>query len=620
MAQIWDWNYEFPFDEDTRLLPIEPEVGGGWVEYFANFRGYLCNLGYIESGSISFGDWGLSRGTIVIYTEPVIGQSIQVYKLSDYDITTVFTGIVSDYTKNIATNSYTVYIADPVSAQSFNGVLYTETNPVLILQEIIESFGGVFQTDVVSDAEFYHTGEKVDFTLLIKSICLALSAHLCYDADGVYHLRSDDDYNSHELGTSNVFGDNSPNSKLNVSDYKNKIIAKVDDEWEEPYDEEIHDQTVETMTVLGLEVTVTRKGSQQISIVYEDTVTGSIKTEEWTYDEDGYVLTYTVEEETPEDVKTVKTVEYTDITSDNIYSYTATERHYSWQDTRTLVTPEHLEDDPSLFMGWVEQNNVIATANVNLDEAATVVITEQESVIDWYMDGSNVCNDRVLRNTYKTEYRFAFPGADALIKERGLYEKFHWNCHYKTAYDYVHNNETWEWDKCESGIADSGLLEKLEKIPAMIKHSVHMQVIASDSDSVALLGEIEEELTLIGINDIELLKTAAVNWLRRRAQVKFIQMSTPLNPEVLNRDMAFWNYESYYVSKFTHTVGNNDTALTCNRVSTLNNIAVSLSVVQNDTLKFIIKGIKKNNENINNITRGKIVTVIDSETYEVDIQ
>jgi hypothetical protein len=647
-----DWNvmydYLYSFYIDGTTYPDNWNDRGieeAWPALLKTIKnGFFVNDDIpVLDGGITYRTFGAMEGSVSLATAISEGAEITIKWFQDNEEQyTVATGVVTSRSYDVATDSYTVYFADPITAGGGQAI-YSTGYAIYALRDAIQYYGGSVEIDnaLIPIEEFpssasspdsswlsenitvyYNEDEDPpDFWQFARNVCYGLNAVLRYGRDGKYYI--DALPSSHTLTPDVVISDDSPNIIDKPQDYANKVVATLDD----TYYTVATDYTYDYYSAGGATVSIKKLG-ERLEWVKTDLGDGEAE-ERYYYDANGY-LTRKVEEYEDGSTKHYKETVWKNIQDENRYDVEIVTRvwaHESWWEGGSLHT------------GWIEQNKTEVTWNVNLlgsskfekiqysvdpptgskmnttgesgEHVAYEIGFAEEDWHDWpYLwpkekwKGTMVTNPEAdFLNGFSVAEHFTY-GVVGLYLPMGSSfpaAKLGW----RKAYD-----------GSTGGISTPPALEKYE---AEDSHEVHLRAEAVDQKSIDFLGKFSYETTAIALNSEEGIKNFALNVLREKARVRHATASTYLNTGFSPHDNINWLGQDWHIDAIVVDLSNCCEAIELSGVSSLLRLKGSLPKEPITVLDDLKNVISKKTGQYHNIARGKIVARRGKNRYTVKV-
>ena len=563
----------------------------------------------ILSATVSLEPFGISQASLQTTYEISAGDYVVLEdSVTEVD---VFKGIVSKCVQDKRTNTYRIQLMDPINALSQGKVLFSETNPVSVLNEVAIDYGQAVYGVVGSSAKLapIEVGEAIDpeneiesdpadWVDLVRTVERIVTSPFTYRSNGQYRLDGLTDRGT--LTDSQLLD---AIVAVDQNRYANRIICKCSGEWWEDPGEE----TTGTEWIRGANMTVTRYGDQIRKI--EITTADLDYEENFTYDEDNRLIKHEVitvrELSSFKDIKTIVTREW-DITDEATYTY-----------TESTVTQHRFEEGEFV-------NELKTEREVEVVEGA-VTETVQEygwnfELEDWHVlvndDGADSgISTRQGDGSRRVTYGFtAQPGLGeyAIIY---IY-KYYWTDEFAGEYD-MELQRTEITNSCPSAPGWSTILP-------LYKHSVNYCVTADDEDAQEALGLKEKIYQPLCVQDdsaLTTLKTIAENALiwHCRCRKLTTEVALSLAETWLPGDTFTWNGLLWTIEELEHNLKSRRTGIVATSEASIAALKKAL-LPELDELGFSIKGIaRKEAEKFDNVEYITIVRQIDYETYVVQM-
>lgn len=395
--------------------------------------------------------------------------------------------------------------------------------------------------------------------------------------------------------------------------YANLVVVSVHDEW-------VQEKGIEPTSVVekigGLTITTDSIGDQILSRKEVDSVSDIEQTETWEYDDEGYCtkykkVTFSPDQVRPDQQEKEESILTFSISSDNVYSYqkrTVLSRWDWWVNDPT---------DDKLQWGLCEKRIEETSGSVDLAGYSEVVTELQEE------EKSKSPLPKRMVNVSKTRTRiYRSSGEGKPSQERVLTDRWKWDWYIVN----VAQDLEWCWVPDGGSVVGGGEnVESLIKSPPQKVNSIHLEATARDSESIAALGEIKKEISVVGIPDMESLERYARGELKECSRIRKARLEIPLlGLGDYHEDMpipgclVFWKGRPWLVHAVETNLPEHVLTVEMELEPPLEEIKQAMLGVPK-AAEAIIDLIKKHGKTTTNVERGTVAGRISQGRYLVDV-
>jgi hypothetical protein len=563
----------------------------------------------IISGSCTFSDFGLMRGTISVSEYIAPGEKIQIILQGPAEDIVCATGIVTNIRENLAENTFLLEIADPVTAGG-GTVRYTSGNAIDALREAIENHGGTFETSMTTSETVFYPDDSQNAYQFFRAVSYAVGGMLQYGRDGVYRLLASTAID--QLTDADIIADDGPTIEERTSDYANYVQATIDERWMT----EATTPVTESYSVGSQGYSATRLGEQ----IQSETVSigGESLEITYAYDENGYM---TRKEHSEEGsglgaVKKTSEITWSNISADG-NQYHVDELHEEF-----TYCQLYDNDTSTFYNSWVPTSKTTREWRIDLDGMASL----EEEI--WGTEPLFAGNANVSTALYPAlgslirlhKYRggaVISPVAGPL-EGRGVFKK----------YNYAHNG----FEDAGGGIPTGTVgyvyvgtetrsvsPPPLEMCKAEEENEIHIIAGAKDQGSIEVLGLHKYECQAVALATDTGMQNFALGVLYEKSRIRKANVSTAMGRS-LPLDRIMWRGREWLIDSITINFDGVNDDIELATQSSLERLSEALSKEPVTWTEDVRNAINRRVTQFDNMSRGKVMARAGKRRYTVQME